>query len=82
MQSKLLQKRSATAPVMNKPSGERISYEEAVAVLFPTDAEEEAAISQAILEDEEGKPYEQVKAEQDRELETWVEEAKRKLRNR
>jgi hypothetical protein len=51
-----------------------MSHEEAVANLFPTDAEEEAAIAQAILAGNrgEGKPYEQVKAEQDRQHEALV----------
>jgi hypothetical protein len=59
-----------------------MSYEEALAMLFCPEEEDDAAIQQAILGDEEGKPYEQVKAEQDRELETWVAEARRKLRNK
>ena len=94
MQSKLLQKRCATAPVEKEPSGQMsyeeavanlsggMSYEGVVADLFRTVEEDDAAIQQAILGDEEGKPYEQVKAEQDRELETWVAEARRKLRNK
>jgi hypothetical protein len=84
MGSRLLQKRGATAPVVNKPSG-GMSYEEAVAVLFCTEEEDDAAI-QAMLEDdpegEKDKPYEQVKAEQDRELEEWRANALRNLRNK
>jgi len=85
MQSKLLQKQGATAPVVNKPSRQQISYEEAVANLsggrsyeevvanlFCTEEEDDAAI-QAILKDdpegEKGIPWEQVKAEGARLLE-------------
>ena len=96
MQSKLLQKRCATAPVEKEPSGQMSyeeavanlsggkSYEEVVAALFPTDAEEEAAIAQAILEDDRGEsiPWEQAKAELDSRLESLAAAAKRRLRNR
>ncbi len=94
MQSKLLQKRCATAPVEKEPSGQMSyeeavanlsggkSYEEVVAALFPTDAEEEAA--KAILEDDRGEsiPWEQAKAELDSRLESLAAAAKRRLRNR
>ena len=96
MQSRLLKKLGATAPVLNKPSGQMsyeealanmsggMSYEEADAVLFPTDAEEEAAIAQAILEDDRGEsiPWEQAKAELDSQIESLVAAAKRRLRNK
>jgi hypothetical protein len=81
MRSKLLKKLGATVPVVNKPSGQRISYEEAVAALFPTDAEEEAAIAEAILEDDRGEsiPWEQCKAEWESQLEALEAQAMKDL---
>ena len=97
MQSKLLQKRAATAPVANEPSGQMSyeealanlsggrSYEEVVADLFCTEEEDDAAIQTILRDDpegEKGKPYEQAKAELDSQLEALVAAAKRRLRNR
>ena len=81
MQSRLLKKLGATAPVLNEPSGQMSyeealanlsggrSYEEVVADLFCTEEEEDAAI-QAILRDdpegEKGIPWEQARAEGNR----------------
>jgi hypothetical protein len=86
MQSKLLQQQDATAPVVNSRSGQQMMpYEEAVATLFCTEEEEDAAIQVMLEDDPEGKkgiPYEQAKAELDRELGEWEADALKKLRNK
>ena len=52
MQSKLLQKQGATAPVVNKPSRQQISYEEAVANLSGGRSYEEVVANLFCTEEE------------------------------
>lgn len=75
MQSKLLQKQGTTAPVVNEPPID----ERTRRLLFRTEAESEADIAEASEAAKRGEttPYEQVKADQDKALAGWIEEAKR-----
>ena len=79
MQPRLLRRHSATAPLADQSGS---GYREAPDLPFMTDEEEEAAITQAVLEDDRGEsiPLKQSNANLDGFIDGLVAEARNKLR--